>query len=403
VPSQNPLSTSPTCAHQTHKQSVIHPPHFFILKAKRKDTRPSQSIRAINRPCSVSQKSSKSLPLTTFTHKNIVPPMFPEIFMMMDSTDFEEHVLLSALDDDPVDDYHGNGVCNIDNMSSQKQPRPLSTKTLSGVSAATAETAMMDEEDIDSFFFDDVHDQGIEMVIDEDAKPPARVLEEAMPSKKSSSSSASRRSSSTKKKNSKTSSTSCKKNEEEAPVRVGMPGKFDVLCGQSRICASHTGNRRFQVVLDIFAPRYDAATSKQEKMTMTKEIVASIQQAGGRFLKYKDGQWEEISDVTARDKTSHALRTKVTSWKRQQQESKKEGASRRSSTTPSRATHRRAGSQRSRRSSGSSIGSDIVATSFDGNDSSSANVMSELIKAQKQFFAKMTSPESGAHPLKKSA
>ena len=32
-----------------------------------------------------------------------------------------------------------------------------------------------------------------------------------------------------------------------------LPGKFDILCGQSRICASHTGNRRFQVVLDMYA------------------------------------------------------------------------------------------------------------------------------------------------------
>ncbi|KAG7338905.1 hypothetical protein IV203_004805 [Nitzschia inconspicua] len=128
------------------------------------------------------------------------------------------------------------------------------------------------------------------------------------------------------KKNSKNASASCsskKKGNDKGPVQLGMPGKFDVLCGQSRICASHTGNRRFQVVLDIYAPRYDAATSKQEKMIMTKEIVASIQHAGGRFLKYKEGQWEEISDVTARDKASHALRTKVASWKRQQLEKKK--------------------------------------------------------------------------------
>ena len=70
---------------------------------------------------------------------------------------------------------------------------------------------------------------------------------------------------------------------------VGIPSKFDILCGQSRICASHTGNRRFQVLLDLYAPRYELISSKQEKMLLTKEIVASINQSGGRFLKYKDG------------------------------------------------------------------------------------------------------------------
>merc|ERR1712199_133601 len=59
-------------------------------------------------------------------------------------------------------------------------------------------------------------------------------------------------------------------------------------------------------------------TSKQEKMCMTKEVVRIIQvDNGGRFLKFKDGMWEEISIVAARDKVSHALRTKVASWKRQ--------------------------------------------------------------------------------------
>jgi hypothetical protein len=333
--------------------------------------------------------------------------------MMMDSTDFEEHILLNALEDSSDDDhFNRHGDCSDDiDLSNQ---RPLSTKTLSNMSTATAATALMDEEDIDSFFFDDYHpqDEGVEMVIDEDGKTPARVLEgkpqtppvypkiTILPKNERSSSSAKKN----KKSVSPSSPSISTKNSDDVPLRVGLPGKFDVLCGQSRICASHTGNRRFQVVLDIFAPRYDAVSSKQEKMTMTKEIVASIQHAGGRFLKYKDGQWEEISDVTARDKTSHALRTKVASWKTQQQEAKKELTSRRSSSAPSRSTHRRGGKQRNRRSSDSSIAtsaSDIVATSFDGNDSSSANVMSELIKAQKQIFATLTLPAGRQqHPLK---
>ena len=198
---------------------------------------------------------------------------------------------------------------------------------------------------------------------------------------------------------------------------VDVPSKFDILCGQSRICASHTGNRRFQVVLDVYAPRYDVATSKQEKMTLTKEIVACIHTSGGRFLKYKDGLWEEISDVTARDKVSHALRTKVASWKRQQQEKASTKSSPCASIKAKKPSHRRSGSvQRSRRSSGSSVAtnaSDIVTTSFDGNDSSSANVMGELIKAQREIFATLTTSSSfssgktneknngGAHPLKK--
>lgn len=113
------------------------------------------------------------------------------------------------------------------------------------------------------------------------------------------------------------SSTSRKQKDKSEIVRVEMPKKVDILCGQSRVCASHPGNRIFQNVLDDFAYQYDCATSKQEKMKMTKAVVSIIHSSGGRFLKYNDGMWEEISIVAARDKVSHALRTKVASWKRQ--------------------------------------------------------------------------------------
>lgn len=191
---------------------------------------------------------------------------------------------------------------------------------------------------------------------------------------------------------------------EDSPNTGIFLKNFDVLCGQSRICANHTGNRRFQVVLDIYAPKYDQATSKQEKMTLTKEIVAVILTSGGRFLKYKDGIWQEISTVTARDKVSHALRTKVASWKRQQQEQKdeKEGLSPQRSN---RATHRRRRSTHNRRrSSASSVAtssSDIVTTSFDGSDPTSTSLVENLLKAQREIFANLqqSSEHGDEHPL----
>lgn len=92
-----------------------------------------------------------------------------------------------------------------------------------------------------------------------------------------------------------------------------IPTKYDVLCGQSRTCADHPGNQRFQAVLDMYVTKYQQATSKQEKMAITKETVQIINNSSGRFLKYdkNDNEWQEISTVMARDKVSHALRTKV--------------------------------------------------------------------------------------------
>merc|ERR1712166_1166867 len=202
----------------------------------------------------------------------------------------------------------------------------------------------------------------------------------------------------------------------DVAIRVEIPNGFDILCGQSRLCASHTGNKRFQTVLDTYATRYDSATSKQEKMIMTKEIVACIHNSNGRFLKYRNssnnkdigGIWEEISNVAARDKVSHALRTKVSSWKRQQQQlllqekdesnNNKDGGGvgggrggyagrRRTSMLKSR--HRKGELGRNRRSSSSSFASnasDIMTNSFDGGSDSTV-VVSDLMKAQRQIFA----------------
>jgi hypothetical protein len=190
------------------------------------------------------------------------------------------------------------------------------------------------------------------------------------------------------------------------------PEKFDVLCGQSRVCANHTGNKRFQTVLDLYAPKYDAVSTKQEKMTLTKEIVSRIRDAGGRFLKYKEGRWQEISTVTARDKVSHALRTKVASWKRQQEQDKTEGDGA-ASTTPTKGKpgHRRkrsGNSPRHRQSSCSSINtcsSDIVTSSFDGSDPSSNTLIEDLLKTQREIFANLQkdSGSTADHPLKRSS
>ena len=219
-----------------------------------------------------------------------------------------------------------------------------------------------------------------------------------------------------------------KEDTKEDPNCFPLPRKFDILCGQSRICASHTGNKRFQVVLDIYASKYDSVTTKQDKMTLTKEIVASIQDSGGRFLKFhnQDGVWKAISDVTARDKVSHALRTKVASRKRQREQSAQQekttkvspaatastvsasSQTKNSTSNPKpRPTHRRrSNAPRKRRSSSNSIStsaSDIATSSFDANNSASSSVMDELLRSQREFFAVLTKDDAknkgDVHPL----
>lgn len=185
----------------------------------------------------------------------------------------------------------------------------------------------------------------------------------------------------------------------ESRSRVDVPTTADILCGQSRVCASHPGNRTFQSVLGDFAHKYDAATSKQEKMQMTKAVVTIIHDSGGRFLKHKNDTWEEISIVAARDKVSHALRTKVASWKRQRQQHQQDQQRRSLSPRSGRSSISRSSrSSRKHRRSGSSSPDNMNPISFDGNDVSSSGVVNGLIQAQQEMFAQsMDSPETGDH------
>jgi len=181
--------------------------------------------------------------------------------------------------------------------------------------------------------------------------------------------------------------------ENKDKFQVKHPTMNDILCGQSRVCASHEGNRHFQAVLDRFARKYEKATSKQEKMTMTKEIVAIIHNQGGKFLKNKDGMWEEISTVAARDKVSHALRTKVASWKRQEQQRLQQSRIAKGSSNTKKSKHRK-GSRRSSAPATSKPFSDISpGTSFDGSDSTaSESKVSDMLRYQQQVFENLRSP-----------
>jgi hypothetical protein len=85
---------------------------------------------------------------------------------------------------------------------------------------------------------------------------------------------------------------------------------FTCRCGKEKSCVSHPGSQNFRAVIDQFAPKYQDAITKQEKMNVTKEIYDSLGCQSSRFLKYnaKAKGWEELSSLLARDKISHALR-----------------------------------------------------------------------------------------------
>jgi hypothetical protein len=92
-------------------------------------------------------------------------------------------------------------------------------------------------------------------------------------------------------------------------VRVGAPGRHDVLLGRGKARYQHMGNLRFRYWVESRAKQYDLATSSSEKKQLTHEIVHLVKDSTGRFLKDDEAGLIEVEDDVARLKVSHAFRT----------------------------------------------------------------------------------------------
>jgi hypothetical protein len=88
------------------------------------------------------------------------------------------------------------------------------------------------------------------------------------------------------------------------------PNECDILCGKDKTYFKHPGNRLFRQRIEATRCAYKTAATKQEKMRITRDIVAYFKsKLKARFLKPSvNGEWIEIRDTKARDKVSHALR-----------------------------------------------------------------------------------------------
>ena len=92
-------------------------------------------------------------------------------------------------------------------------------------------------------------------------------------------------------------------------VRVGVPGRHDILLGRGKASYLHMGNLRFRYWVESRVHLYDLATTKSEKKKMTREIVQLVKDSTGRFLKDDAAGWVEVEDDVARLKVSHAFRS----------------------------------------------------------------------------------------------
>jgi hypothetical protein len=113
-----------------------------------------------------------------------------------------------------------------------------------------------------------------------------------------------------------TSSTSCRKETQATataqPV-IPLEGiqTTDVLCGRDKLSHAHIGNKRFRQIIAINREAYQTAPSRENKTSITCDIVTMVREYGGRFLKLDEttGEFQELGEHYIREKVSHALRS----------------------------------------------------------------------------------------------
>eukprot|EP00546_Thalassionema_frauenfeldii_P008110 CAMPEP_0178910832 /NCGR_PEP_ID=MMETSP0786-20121207/9321_1 /TAXON_ID=186022 /ORGANISM="Thalassionema frauenfeldii, Strain CCMP 1798" /LENGTH=678 /DNA_ID=CAMNT_0020583137 /DNA_START=148 /DNA_END=2181 /DNA_ORIENTATION=- len=102
-----------------------------------------------------------------------------------------------------------------------------------------------------------------------------------------------------------------KSTENPRPI-IEEPHDHDVLCGRGGSINSHPGNERFRQLVEKKKRVYLTARFKREKRLIANGVLSEIRslKPPGRFLAKdsKTGNWHDIGDEKARDKTSQALR-----------------------------------------------------------------------------------------------
>jgi hypothetical protein len=81
----------------------------------------------------------------------------------------------------------------------------------------------------------------------------------------------------------------------------------DVVCGTARETASHPGNGRYRVLIEMRLERYRGA-GRAERSRIVREVVSAVRESGGNFVRLHRGVWYDVGNSRAREKTGSAIR-----------------------------------------------------------------------------------------------
>lgn len=92
--------------------------------------------------------------------------------------------------------------------------------------------------------------------------------------------------------------------------KIDMPTHRDVLVGRGKPLQSFPGTVFMRHLIGQNSTKYTEATSNLDKLKVRLDIIETIQESGGRFLRRDDkcpGWWVEASDKEVHDKIQKAF------------------------------------------------------------------------------------------------
>ena len=97
----------------------------------------------------------------------------------------------------------------------------------------------------------------------------------------------------------------------EMSGNIDAPSPIDILLGTDKTAMNHPGNNLFRKIIEDHLPSYNTAGSKKYKTNYAGQLVLEIRSSGARFLKKsKNGGFEQVDDLIARNKVTTAFRSK---------------------------------------------------------------------------------------------
>jgi hypothetical protein len=90
---------------------------------------------------------------------------------------------------------------------------------------------------------------------------------------------------------------------------VVVPNRLDILLGRGKPIQEHFGNIRYHTILDHYQEAYERA-KKFQKMKIAQQILDTVKEYGGNFLRQEGAGWLVVDETVGRDKIAHAFRTR---------------------------------------------------------------------------------------------